>query len=103
MFKIEGLDKLQRDLKRVQDAISELDGDLGSVSFNPDDPESIDLAISSMEKLIDEKVAGFEDNDIVASLIDEMKGQYRAMIINAAEKHGSGKKNRTRLEACLGR
>jgi hypothetical protein len=84
MFKIEGLDKLQRDLKRVQDAISELDGDLGSVSFNPDDPESIDLAISSMEKLIDEKVAGFEDNDIVASLIDEMKGQYRAMILEKA-------------------
>ena len=84
MFKIEGLDKLQRDLKRVQDAISELDGDLGSVSFNPDDPESIDLAISSMEKLIDEKVAVFEDNDIVASLIDEMKGQYRAMILEKA-------------------
>lgn len=84
MFKIEGLDKLQRDLKRVQDAISELDGDLGSVSFNPDDPESIDLAISSMEKLIDDKVAGFEDNDIVASLIDEMKGQYRAMILEKA-------------------
>lgn len=84
MFKIEGLDKLQRDLKRVQDAISELDGDLGSVSFNPDDPESIDLAISSMEKLIDEKVAGFEDNDIVASLIDEMKGQYRAVILEKA-------------------
>ena len=84
MFKIEGLDQLQRDLKRVQDAISELDGDLGSVSFNPDDPESIDLAISSMEKLIDEKVAGFEDNDIVASLIDEMKGQYRAMILEKA-------------------
>jgi hypothetical protein len=84
MFKIEGLDKLQRDLKRVQDAISELDGDLGSVSFNPDDPESIDLAISSMEKLIDEKVAGFEDNDIVASLIDEMKGQYRALILEKA-------------------
>ena len=84
MFKIEGLDKLQRDLKRVQDAISELDGDLGSVSFNPDDPESIDLAISSMEKLIDEKVAGLEDNDIVASLIDEMKGQYRALILEKA-------------------
>ena len=84
MFKIEGLDKLQRDLKRVQDLISELDGDLGSVPFNPDDPESIDLAISSMEKLIDEKVAGLEDNNIVASLIDEMKGQYRALILEKA-------------------
>lgn len=84
MFKIEGLDKLQRDLKRVQDLISELDGDLGSVSFDPDDPESIDLAISSMEKLIDGKVAGLEDNNIAASLIDEMKGQYRALILEKA-------------------
>jgi hypothetical protein len=84
MFKIEGLDKLQRDLKRVQDALSELDGDLGSVSFNPDDPESIDLAISSMEKLIDEKVSGFEDSDIVTSLVEEMKDQYRAMILEKA-------------------
>lgn len=84
MFKIEGLDKLQRDLKQAQDALGELDGQIGSVSFDPDDPGSIDLAIASMEKLIDEKVAGFENSEIVATLAEEMKDQYRAMILEKA-------------------
>lgn len=84
MFKIEGLDKLQRDLQRAQDALGELDGELGSVSFDPDDPASIDQAITSMEKLIDEKIAAYEDSDIVVSLAEEMKEQYRAMILEKA-------------------
>jgi hypothetical protein len=79
MFKIEGLDKLQRELQRAQDALAELDGDLGSVSFNPEDPASIDQAIAAMERTIDERVAGYEDSSIIGSLAEEMKEQYRAM------------------------
>ncbi|MDP3340773.1 hypothetical protein [Frigidibacter sp.] len=84
MFKIEGLDELQLDLQRAQDALSELDGEFGIVSFNPDDPSSIDLAVTSMENLIDRKVAGFEDNDLVASLVEEMKEEYRRIILEKA-------------------
>ena len=84
MFKVEGLDKLQRDLKRAQDAFSELDGEFGSVSFNPDDPSSIDLAITSMEKLIDKKTAEYSDSEIVAALVEKIKEQYRAMILEKA-------------------
>lgn len=84
MFKIEGLDKLQRDLQRAQDALAELDGDLGSVSFNPEDPASIDQAISAMERIIDDRVAGYEDSEIIGSLAEEMKQQYRAMILEKA-------------------
>ena len=84
MFKIEGLDKLQRDLQRAQDALAELDGDLGSVSFNPEDPASIDQAISAMERMIDDRVAGYEDSEIIGSLAEEMKEQYRAMILEKA-------------------
>ena len=84
MFKIEGLDKLQRDLKRAQDALAELDGDLGSVSFNPEDPASIDQAIAAMERIIDDRVAGYEDSEIIGSLAEEMKEQYRAMILEKA-------------------
>lgn len=84
MFKIEGLDKLQRDLKRAQDALAELDGDLGSVSFNPEDPASIDQAISAMERILDDRVAGYEDSEIIGSLAEEMKEQYRAMILEKA-------------------
>lgn len=84
MFKIEGLDRLQRDLQRAQDALSELDGEIGSVSFDPSDPDSIDAAITSMERLIDEKISGFEDSDIVASLAEQMKEKYRAAILEKA-------------------
>lgn len=84
MFKIEGLDKLQRDLQRAQDALAELDGDLGSVSFNPKDPASIDQAISAMERIIDDRVSGYEDSEIIGSLAEEMKEQYRAMILEKA-------------------
>lgn len=84
MFKIEGLDKLQRDLQRAQDALAELDGDLGSVSFNPEDPASIDQAIVAMERIIDDRVAGYEDSEIIGSLAEEMKEQYRAMILEKA-------------------
>lgn len=84
MFKIEGLDKLQRDLKRAQDALAELDGDLGSVSFNPEDPASIDQAIAAMERIIDDRVAGYEDSEIIGSLAEEMKERYRAMILEKA-------------------
>lgn len=84
MFKIEGLDKLQRDLKRAQDALAEMDGDLGSVSFNPEDPASIDQAIAAMERIIDDRVAGYEDSEIIGSLAEEMKERYRAMILEKA-------------------
>ena len=84
MFKIKGLDKLQRELQRAQDALGELDGELGSVSFNPEDPASIDQAIKVMEKLIDGRVAGYEDGKIIGSLAAQMKEQYRAMILERA-------------------
>jgi len=84
MFKIKGLDKLQRELQRAQDALGELDGELGSVSFNPEDPASIDQAIKVMEKLIDGRLAGYEDGKIIGSLAAQMKEQYRAMILERA-------------------
>lgn len=84
MFKIDGLDKLQRDLKRAQDALAELDGDLGSVSFNPEDPASIDQAIAAMVRIIDDRIAGYEDSEIIGSLAEEMKERYRAMILEKA-------------------
>jgi hypothetical protein len=84
MVKIKGLDKLQRDLRRAQDALTGLDGELGSVSFNPEDPASIDQAIMAMEKIVDEHVAGYDDSEIIGSLSDDMKEQYRAMILEKA-------------------
>ncbi|WP_273691166.1 hypothetical protein [Ketogulonicigenium vulgare] len=84
MVKVKGFDRLQRELKRAQQALGELGGEIGGVSFNPEDPESIDQAISSMERIIDEKLVGFEDNAIASSLAAQMKEQYRSGILQRA-------------------
>lgn len=77
MFEMKGLDKLFRDLEAAQRAFSELDGELGSVSFNPEDPGSIEAAIASVEQMIDEKVGAYASNPFVGPLIEEAKEQYR--------------------------
>lgn len=56
MISISGLDQLSRQLEQAQEAIAEIDGDLGTVNFNPNDPASIETAIQQAEALIDAKV-----------------------------------------------
>ena len=62
MFKITGLDKISRDLEDAQKALSEMDGELGSVSFDPHDPASIEAAVQEVERLIDERLGSYASN-----------------------------------------
>lgn len=84
MFKITGLDKLSRDLEDAQKAISEMDGELGSVSFDPHDPASIEAAIQEVERLIDERLGSYASNPIVWPLAEGMKEHYRQGIVDKA-------------------
>ena len=84
MININGLDKLTKQLADAQKALEDIDGDLGSVSFDPHDPASIELAIKGMEALIEEKVGHYADNPIIAPLIEGMKEQYRVGILEQA-------------------
>lgn len=85
MGKITGLDKLHKMLDDASRAFEELDGKIGEVSFDPNDPASIDDAISSMERAIDQKVGAYKSNPMVAQLIPQMKAKYRDGIIARAE------------------
>lgn len=84
MFKVTGLDKLTKELDDVQRALAEIDGDIGSVSLDPHDPASIERAIVAMEQMIDAKVGRYAKNAIVGPMIDQMKEQYRAAILQKA-------------------
>ena len=84
MLKITGLDELTRQLEDAQKAFQELDGELGTVNFDPHDPQSIDLAIRTMEGIIDARVGRYANNSIVAPLIDDLKESYRAAILEKA-------------------
>lgn len=84
MFKITGLDKLQKSLKDAQRALSELDGELGVVNFDPNDPASIEGAIQSVNRMIDERLGEYSSNPIVGPLVEQMKEKYRESILEKA-------------------
>lgn len=84
MFKIEGLDKLSKDLEEASRALEALGGTIGEVRFDPDDPASIEIAIVSINALIDERASGFETNPLIQPLIEEMKESYRAALLEKA-------------------
>lgn len=84
MFKVTGLDKLTKELEDAQRALAQIDGDIGNVSFDPHDPTSIERAIVAMEQMIDAKVGRYAKNAIVGPMIEQMKEQYRAEILQKA-------------------
>lgn len=84
MFKITGLDKLQKELKEAERALSELDGELGVINFDPHDPASIEAAIHSVNRMIDERAGEYAANSIVGPLVDQMKETYRENILQKA-------------------
>lgn len=84
MFKMTGFDTLRKNLKEAQEALATLDGDLGTVNFDPSDPASIDLAVQSVETMIDERLGRYMNNPMIAPLAEEMKAKYRDAIIERA-------------------
>lgn len=84
MFKIDGLDKLTKQLEQAQKALEELDGELGTVSFDPNDPASIETAIQQANTMLEAKVAPWADNPLVEQMLDGIKEQFRETIIERA-------------------
>ena len=84
MLKITGLDKLQKELKEAGQALSDLDGELGVVNFDPHDPASIEAAIQSVMRMIDSRIEPYADNPFVRSLADQTKENFRETILQKA-------------------
>jgi hypothetical protein len=85
MLKITGLDNLQRQLSDAQRAFRSLDGQVATVRFDPNNPESIEAAVRTMESAIDDRAAPYRDNPFVAPLIPKMKEKYREAILERAK------------------
>ena len=84
MIKISGFEELQNELTQAQSALEQLDGELGSVSYDPNDPISIDSAICEMERIVDERVGKYSGNSIIEPMIEELKESYRDRILEQA-------------------
>jgi len=83
--KIEGLDKLQRDLKDAERALNALDGTIATLKFNPEDSQSVKNAVRQMETAIDSKIARYRGNALVSQLAQAMKEQYGKKILELAK------------------
>ena len=81
---LKGLDKLTRQLDGAEKALKELDGELGTIHFDPSDPTSIEKAITDIETIIDERVGQYASNPIIQPLIEAMKETYRSGILERA-------------------
>ena len=84
MFSITGLDSLQKTLSEAQKALEAVNGELGTLTFNPDDPGSIEAAIAESERLVDKRLGTYAENEIVGPLIQQMKDGFRAAVIKKA-------------------
>lgn len=93
MIKITGLDELSRELKNAEMALETLDGELGTVTFDANDPESIETAILSVETIINEKLGEYAGNSFIGPLAEQMKEHYREAIIDRAAAIRLGSKN----------
>lgn len=82
---IKGLDQLQKQLQKAQEALNQVEGDLGTVRFDPNDPESIEEAIRQIDALIDERLGEHLDNPIIAPLAESMKEKYREAVLEQAQ------------------
>lgn len=95
-IEIDGLGDLERCLEEASQAFSELDGEITTITFNAADPESIETAVLDMERAIDARMARYMGNEIVASMVSDMKTQYRDQIMTqAAEARSAEEQNVT--------
>ncbi len=83
-FDIQGLAACSNSWRRPTRAFSELQGEIATISLNPADQASVDTAILDIERAIDLKMARFDRNEIVSSMIANMKAQYRDNILAQA-------------------
>lgn len=80
----QGLEKLQRQLAEAQKALENIDGEFGSVTFNPHDPGSIEAAMAQIDAMIDEKLGAYSSNSLIGPLSEQMKALYREQLLERA-------------------
>lgn len=84
MFEIKGLDHLNKTLSELGKVTGELEGELGSIQFDAENAESIELAIVKMENMVDKKFENYASNPVAIDMADGIKAAYRQMIVDKA-------------------
>ena len=83
-LKIEGLDSLIQKMKELERAVTNLDGNLANLEFDPNDPQSIEQAIQELNAEIDKRVSSYSRNEIIVNIADAIKESGREAILERA-------------------
>ena len=83
-MRISGMDALDRTLREVQSALADLDGDVAELTFDPHDPQSIELAIQQLFSAVDQRLSAYAQNQIVMGIGEEFKEAGRNAILERA-------------------
>jgi hypothetical protein len=75
-----GFDQLQRDLAEAQAALSAMDGEIGKLKFDPADSASVESAVRTMERMVDDKAGQYGSNPIAGPFIVKSKEAFAAAI-----------------------
>ena len=81
MLETGGLDKLTRQLEEASRVFKSLGGELARVTVVPGDQASVQAAIQQVEMAIDQKAAPYRGNDLVESMVEQLKKRYRDELI----------------------
>jgi hypothetical protein len=84
LIKITGLKELQKKMDDLAKFASEMDGELARVSFDPNDPSSIETAILTASDAVDERANAYPRNDMVQNLAEQAKESFREQILERA-------------------
>ena len=84
-MKLEGLEELSRKLKELAQAMAALDGEIAQLSFNHNDPASIEQAIQQMNAAVDARVGSYASNQMVAGIAAQLKENARQGILERAQ------------------
>jgi hypothetical protein len=83
-FKIEGLDHLDKSLKELSQAFGSLEGEIGHVRFNPDDPHDVERAINEAQGMVNVRLSCFRHNPWASQIGDALKEKIREGISEKA-------------------
>lgn len=83
-MKVTGLDEIIKKTDQLSKFSEEIDGELADVSFDPNDPASIERAIQKINSAIYEKAKSYDRNDWIQNLAQQLSEAARSKILEKA-------------------
>ncbi|UAJ11038.1 hypothetical protein [Polymorphobacter megasporae] len=80
MFKTEDFDRLTRNFEEAHIALAGLQDELGSITFSPGDPASIEMAMRNIDAIIDRRLRAYLSNPMLLPIADQLKDRYHDAI-----------------------